>query len=219
MEDVQNFVLADFGKDEKLFFFDDFLDLLGVPGKSKEVVVLLDPFRRGPVLRAFPVDKILFPVKGLTGFAVQAGVFRWINVSVFMDSPKKLGDRLGMPFFRGANEGVVGNAQLLPDLPELVRHLITVGMWLQSPRLCLPFHIDAVLVVAHQEEYGLSLQPFEPGDDVCGDLLVGGADVWQVVHIVDRGRHVVSLRPCHWDHPLNGSSWCESKGLSGEDEA
>jgi len=57
-----------------------------------------------------------------------------------------------MPGLSGADEVIKGNPQLSPDGQEGVGHLVAVPLRVEAPGLGLFLHIDAVLIVPHEEK-------------------------------------------------------------------
>jgi len=86
----------------------------------------------------------------------------------------------------GANELVVGDAELFVHLAEDGR--VAVGKLLRRDAFGLGvlLHLQAVLVGAGQEEHILAVQPLEARQDVGGDDVVGVADMRLAVGVEDR---------------------------------
>src|SRR5262249_39432189 len=84
------------------------------------------------------------------------------------------------------DEGVVADAQGVPDLAELPGHVVAVRLHVLAQLRGALRHLDGVLVVAHQEEDLVALHAAVAGLHVGAELLKRGADVRPNVGIVDR---------------------------------
>jgi hypothetical protein len=61
-----------------------------IGGKTEEVVLLLDPLRRDPVLRTLAVDELRLGVEGLAAAAVEPRVDAFVNLARVVDPLQEL---------------------------------------------------------------------------------------------------------------------------------
>ena len=118
----------------------------------EEVVALAESFDRPLAVRTQPIHDILLRPEPLVEGAVPAGVVGAVDQILVKQRLERLLD-IGLVFrIRGADEGVVGNVQPLPEGLELRRQTIAVRLRVHRRLLRGLLDLLAVLVEAREEE-------------------------------------------------------------------
>ena len=92
----------------------------------------------------------------------------------------------------GANELVVGHAELGPRFPKALAGAVGLLQGRQTVGLRRPLNFEAVLVGAGQVEDLFAQKPVPAGDRITVEHRVGVADVGRVVDVEDRGRQEIA---------------------------
>jgi hypothetical protein len=110
-----------------------------------------------------------------------------------MELPEQFLHHRDMLAVRGADEGVVRDLELLPELLEVPDEQIGMLLGGPSPLLRRFLHFLAVLVRAREKEDRIAQEAMIARQHVRRDRGVGVADVRYVVHVVDGSRYVELL--------------------------
>ena len=136
------------------------------------------------------VDQVLLGVVGLAGAAVEPRVRALVDVTGVVAALDEVLHETFVLRIGGADEEVVGGADLLGDLLELRHHLVHMLLGAEPPRAGRLLHLRAVLVGTGEEEDVVAQLAMETRSDVGGRRGVGMADVRHVVDVVDRSGDV-----------------------------
>ena len=141
---------------------------------------------------ALAVHEVLLRVERLAGRAVPALVRGRVEVARRVDAPDDLLDAHAVPRLGRADEVVVRDPELFPEVPE--RRRVAVGDDDRRDAFLLRDLLDvlAVLVGAGQEAHVLAREAEIAGERVRDDRRVEVPDVGPVVDVVDRGREVAA---------------------------
>jgi hypothetical protein len=162
--------------------------------EAEEVVRLLDPLGRDPVLGAQTVDQVGLALELLAADAVQAAVDVLVDVAVVVDALQERLHEAVMALVGRADEEVVLGTDALRQRPPLLDDLVDVRLGIESLFLGDPVNLGRVLVGAGEEESLVPALPVVPDEHVRSDRRVRVADVRRSVHVVDRCRQVVAHR-------------------------
>ncbi len=141
---------------------------------------------------ALAVHEVLLRVERLAGRAIPALVRGRVEVARRVDAPDDLLDAHAVPRLGRADEVVVRDPELSPEVPE--RRRVAVGHDDRRDAFLLRDLLDvlAVLVRAGQETHVLAREAEIAGERVRDDRGVEMPDVGPVVDVVDRGREVAA---------------------------
>ncbi len=189
----QHLVAPARGLDEQDLGADLLLQPRRVRGQPEEVVLLLRELA-GPLVDRAEVAGLLqlvFVLEFLAARAVPAGVGRAVHgrtlrgLRLFELAPQRK-DAALVDLVGGADEPVVGDVELVPELLEPRRDHVAVGLGVHALLAGRALDVLAVLVGSGEEEDVPPAQPPRPGQRVRGHRRVGVARVRDVVHVVDR---------------------------------
>ena len=164
--------------------------LVLVGREPEEPVLLLDPLRLDPVVRALAVDELVLVLEGLAPDAVETGVDVLVDVAVVVDPLQEVLDESLVPLIGRPDEvvdrRVDARRQLLPGDDDLIDVLLGREPLLRSD----PCDLVCVLVDSGEEERLLAALAVMAHEDVGRDRRVRVADVRRRVDVVDRGCQV-----------------------------
>src|SRR5262249_10157886 len=132
----------------------------------------------------------LLGIEALAAHAVVAFVLSLVDVPRVPERAEQRLHTLDVPRLRGPDEVVVGDVEALPDSLERLGHLIAVDLGIQPLLAGGLLDVGRMLVVPHEEPRVEARQPLVARHGVRGDLLVRGAQVGQIVDVIDRGGEV-----------------------------
>lgn len=103
--------------------------------------------------------------------------------------------------------------QTFPKRFELRSQFVAVGLWLDARLGRGLLYFLPMLVESRQKKDILSTEPPIAREHVCGNRGVGMSDVWDVVHIVNRGGDIEGLLISHktLDRLRRGGEECVAK--------
>ena len=157
-----------------------------VTAELEEVVLLLDELDRSVVDGAVPVHQVALGVVGLAGNAVEPLVRAELDVAVVVDLLQPLLRRDVVARLGGADEVVVGDAELGPRALEALARLVGHLLGRKAALLGRPLDLQAVLVGAGEEVGVVTVESVPTGQRVGDDGRVRVPDVRRVVDVVDR---------------------------------
>src|SRR5690625_2980448 len=168
-------------------------DVLLQPGAvllhPEEVVLLAAVLGDDAMVGALAVDELLLGVVALAGNTVEAAVLAEVDVAGVVDALQDLLDDLLVAVLAGADEVVVADAQVFPDILEACGDLVGVLPRAHAGGLGCLLDLLAVLVGTREEVGVIAAQAVEAGYDVNQRGGVGVPQVRFGVHVEDwRGR-------------------------------
>src|SRR5262249_40252880 len=143
----------------------------------------------------------LLGLEGLTAGAVMTGIDSLGNIPSVVDRLDKLTAADVMTLFAGLDEVVIGDVEGAPDVLELAGHLVDIRLGLDSQLASALWHLDGILIIAHQEMNRSTLHPEESGLYVGTDLLECRADVRATVGVIDRRGEIITRFAIHSADP------------------
>ena len=165
---------------------------VAVPREAEEDVLLFLQLERRTVGGTLALHEVFLGVERLTGCAIPALVRGGIQVARRVDESDDLLDAHAVPRLGRADEIVVRDPELSPEVPE--RRRVAVGDDDRGDAFLLRDLLDvlAVLVGAGQETHVLAREAEIAGERVRDDRGVEMPDVGPVIDVVDRGREVAA---------------------------
>ena len=199
LDEGDHFVAPRFGLDEIGIFFDEFQPAVGVFIHFQEVGFFLDQFEGTAAVRADVLSfrQLVFRPEGFAGRAVPAGVFALVDVAVVVGNLHELLYDLFVPFFRRADEVVVGNVELFPELLEEGDDFVDVFDRFDAFGFGGTLDFLAVFVRAGQEKDVVAAEAVETGQRVGDGRAVRMPDVQLGAGVVDGSRNVIGLLFSH----------------------
>ena len=197
LQEGEHFVSVALGPDEVGVVVDVADEPLLVLAHLEEVVALLAELGLRLVVGALAVDELRLRVEALAAHAVVAAVLAEVDVARVVDLLEDVLDGLDVVFVGGADEVVVGDGKLGPEVAELGADPVGEGL---GRLVVLPGRLGdlvAVLVGARHEEDVVARHAVEAGHDVAHDRRVGMPDVGRGVDVVDGCRDVKDLLGVH----------------------
>ena len=167
-----------------------------LPGRqTEEIAGFLNPltFRagRGDLLAIRAVGQLIFLIIGLVTHGIPTGIGTEINIPfLYQLAPQGL-TGLPMPFFGCADEVVIGVIQQFGEVAEVLADLIGKALRVDTCLFSRFLYLLAMFISAGQEHHVITIEPLEPGEHIAGKRGIGMADMWLVIHIIDRGRDVI----------------------------
>ena len=128
-------------------------------------------------IRAFPILKLAFGPKALTGGAIFTVVGALVNIPLIIEPLKDFLYLCHMLRIRGANKFVVGRVHQIPDAANLSGHAIYIFLRRYTGGFRLFLNFLAVLVGAGLEVYTVAGHALISGDGIGEHDLIGVADV------------------------------------------
>ncbi len=187
---AHDLVAADFRADELGVGLVVGDQLVAELAQLEEPVLLLDGLHGAAAVGAAAVDEVVFVEEGLAGGAVEALVGVLVEVAVVIEGLQELLDAGDVALLGGADEVVVGDVEVAPELLELGELAVAPLLGGHAVLGCGLRDLLAVLVEAGEEVHVLAVEAVEAGDGVCRDSGVGGSDVGLAVDVVDGGGDV-----------------------------
>src|SRR5664279_3725526 len=188
-----HFVQARLGKDERLSLhapLEELEESGSVLRQAEEDVLLALPLGLEAVDRAVPQGEILLRIERLAVRAVPALVPRRVEVARRVDAPDNLLDARPVARLGRADEVVVRDAELFPEVPECRRMAVRDDDRSDAFLFRDPLDVLPVLVRAGQEAHVLPLLAEVTRERVRDDRRVEVPDVRPVVDVIDGGREV-----------------------------
>ena len=173
-----------------------------------EEVVLLRDLGDGPLaVGAGPLLEVLFGPEALVGDTVPSVVRVLVDLAPVVQVLEDSLDNPDVALLGGADEVIVGDAELLPEFLKADHHTVAVFLRSDAGRRGRLFHLLPVLVDAGEEEDLLSPEPVKARQAVGDDGGVGVPEVGDVVYVVDRRRDVKVLSFGHVFWPLKTNNF------------
>ena len=161
-----------------------------VPAHLEEVVALRETFDRPVTFRAQALHDITFGPEAFVKGAVPAAVVGLINQLLVIEGLQiALHDGLVLGIGR-ANEAVVGDVELFPEMLELRRQPVAVTHGVRAGLFRGLLHLLPMLVQAREKKHVVAREAPVPRRHIGGDGRIGMSDVRDVVDVVNGGGDV-----------------------------
>ena len=166
-------------------------NLVSIVAHLEEVGFLSDLLHRTVAVRAAAilVQLMLRPI-ALAGGAVKPLVLPLVDVALGIDAAEDFLHHLLMALLRGADEIVIGNAQLFPKELEPCHNLVHISLWRNPCLLGLLLDLLAVLVRASQEKDIMPRQPLVAGNSISQRSAVSMANMQLGAGVINRGGNI-----------------------------
>mgnify|MGYP000863211331 CR=1 FL=1 len=221
LQKAQDFVAARFRSDEVRMLQDVPMQLFLILAHLEEIIVLTQLLDRALAVRAEPADDIFFRPEPFVERAIPTRVVCLVN-QLLIEELLKISLNHGLVgFVGGADEGVVGNVQPIPEVCKLRCEAVAVRLGIDAGLRGGLLHFLSVFVETGQEKYVASTQSPVAREHIGGDGGVGMTDVRHVVDVVDRCRDVEGVASAHglWGEdskmPMVKASWLLRRAASG----
>ena len=190
-EVVDDLLLAGLGLNEAGMLLDVGHESVGVLLHVEEIGLLRSALDLAATVGALAISGLGVGEEGLAGDAVPALVAALIDIALIVELLEQLLHSRLVVVVGGADEVIVGNVHLVPQILDLPRHAIHVGLGGDARGVGEILDLLAVLVGTRAEVDVVAHLSLVAGDGVGHDGLVGVAEVGLLGGVGDGGGDVI----------------------------
>ena len=170
------------------------LDVVDEPllifGHAEEVVGLLESRDLSAAVGTLAFHKIFFGEVAFTAHAVPAGVFGLVDLAPVVKILEDLFHHILVAGFGGADEVIVGDPQLLPELLKTHHRFVGVLLGCDTVFGGGIFHLLAVFVGTGEEVGIVTHGPVETGKHIGKDRGISMTDMRTVIDVINGSGHI-----------------------------
>ncbi len=152
---------------------------------QKKIVAFRDTLHRPAAIRAFAFHDLLLGPESLIRRAVPAFIGPLLQFALVEELLEQFLHHGDMFLVGRADEGIVRDIKLFPELLEVHGHAVRVRLWGKPALLRGLCHLLAVLVRAREEEHGIPPEPMVARKHVRRDRCVSVPDMRHIIHVID----------------------------------
>ena len=200
LDELDHFIAAGFRLNEARILFHIFHPAIRILGHFEEIRFFTDSLQRTAAVRTGVIlIQLIFRPEGFAWHAVPAFILALVNIALIIGALEEHLHDLFMTFLGGADEVIIGNIELLPQLLEHAYDLIRVLDRRDTGFLCLLLDLLSVLIRSGQEKDIIAVKTLETSHAVSDGCAVCMPDVQLRAGIVNRRGDIVFRFVVHSD--------------------